>query len=217
MAGLPSGNVTLSFTGRLLKDLVVKPVVEQFGQSGVTAAATQVGGGKIGGGSGSVLSGFQKSGNMDFGLADVIAQINLKVGFRTQASWRVANWQARRYNNHFALLTPSEKTELKREGLVRHRKHAASMALSRPLPLPKASPVSSFRSICKLMPESETTGEEAINVNQGLLLVGVLLLIFFAGIAHEAPSWERHSGLLIVFGGAACAPFLAIAYRLLGD
>jgi len=67
------------------------------------------------------------------------------------------------------------------------------------------------------MPETDTTEEEAINVNQGLFLLGVLLIIFFAIIAYEAPSWERHSGLLIIFGGVACTPFLAIAYRLLDD
>jgi len=138
MAGLPSGNVTLSFTGRLMEDLVVKPVIEQFGQGGVTAAATQVGGGKIGGGSGSILSGFQKSGNMDFGLADVIAEINLKIGFSTQASWRIANWQARRYNNHFALLTPSEKTELKREGLRLAQKARSKYGTKSPSTAPRS-------------------------------------------------------------------------------
>jgi hypothetical protein len=47
MAGLPSAPVTLSFTGRLLEDLVVKPTIERFGEEGMTAAATVVGGGKI--------------------------------------------------------------------------------------------------------------------------------------------------------------------------
>jgi len=136
MAGLPSGNVTLSFTGRLLEDLVVKPVIEQFGEEGVTVAATQVAGGKIE--SGSVLSGFQKSGNMDFELADVIAEINLKVGFSTQASWRIANWQARRYNNHFALLTPSEKTELKREGLRLAQKARSKYGTKSPSTAPRS-------------------------------------------------------------------------------
>jgi hypothetical protein len=40
MAGLPSGRVTLSFTRLLLEDLVVKPSIERFGDSGVEAAGT---------------------------------------------------------------------------------------------------------------------------------------------------------------------------------
>jgi len=115
IAGLPSGNVTLSFTGRLMEDLVVKPVIEKFGERGMSAAATMVGGGKIG--SGRVSSGFSKSFDLDFDLAEVIASIHLKVGFSTQSSWRIARWQATRYQNHFALLTPSEKTELRTEGM----------------------------------------------------------------------------------------------------
>lgn len=111
MAGLPSSRVDLSFTGRLLEDLVVKPTIERFGNSGVAAAGAQIGG------IGNTAGGFDKSAKMDFGLADVLASIHIKIGFSTQSSWRVARWQAERYNHHFALLTPGEKTELKREGL----------------------------------------------------------------------------------------------------
>jgi len=111
IAGLPSGRVNLSFTGRLLEDLVVKPSIERFGESGVSAAATQIGG------VGNTVGGFKASGQHDFGLADVIASIHIQIGFSTQSSWRIARWQAERYNHHFALLTPGEKTELKQEGL----------------------------------------------------------------------------------------------------
>lgn len=110
IAGLPSGNVTLSFTGRLMEDLVVKPAIERFGEGGISAAAAVVGGGSVGG-------GFQKSFDMDFSLSEVIASIHLKIGFSTQSSWRIARWQSQRYGNHFALLTPSEKQDLKLEGL----------------------------------------------------------------------------------------------------
>lgn len=72
--------VTLSFSGRLLEDLVVKPSIERFGDSGVEAAAAQIGGvGNIGG-------GFSRSLDMDFDLAEVIASIHLSLGFSTQSS-----------------------------------------------------------------------------------------------------------------------------------
>ncbi len=112
MAGLPSGRVTLSFTERLLEDLVVKPVIERYGESGMNRAATM-----IGGGVGSTSTGYSKAFKHDFGLADMIASIHLSIGFSTQSSWRIARWQTTRYNNHFALLTPSEKTEMKTEGM----------------------------------------------------------------------------------------------------
>ena len=115
MAGLPSGTVTLSFTGRLLEDLVVKPTIERFGESGMSAAATVVGGGKIG--SGAVGRGFSKAFDLDFGLSEVIASIHLSVGFSTQSSWRIARHQAEQYDRHFALLTTEEKTELRTEAM----------------------------------------------------------------------------------------------------
>ena len=107
--------MTLSFTGRLLEDLVVKPPIRRYGESGMSTAATMVGGGKIR--SGGVPSGFQKSFDLDFDLAEVIASIHLNIGFSTQSSWRIARWQADRYNHHFALLTRGEQKELQIEGL----------------------------------------------------------------------------------------------------
>lgn len=135
LAGLPSGSVTLSFTGRLMEDLVVKPAVERFGESGVNAAASAVGGGKIR--TGGVGAGFSKSADIDFGLADVIASIHLKIGFSTQSSWQVARWQAQRYNNHFALLTPSEKTDLKIEGMRLAKKARGKFGTSSPSVAPR--------------------------------------------------------------------------------
>lgn len=112
MAGLPAGRVTLSFTGRLMEDLVVKPVIERYGESGMNRAATIIGGG-IGG----TGTGYSKAFKHDFGLADIIASIHLSIGFSTQSSWRVARQQADQYDRYFALLTPDEKTDLQREGL----------------------------------------------------------------------------------------------------
>jgi hypothetical protein len=81
----------------------------------MSAAATMVGGGKIR--SGGVTSGFQKSSDLDFALAEVIASIHLTIGFSTQSSWRIARWQAERYNHNFGFLTPDERRELKIEAL----------------------------------------------------------------------------------------------------
>jgi len=135
MAGLPSAPVTLSFTGRLLEDLVVKPTIERFGEEGMTAAATVVGGGKIA--SGAVGKGFSKAFDLDFGLADVIASIHLSIGFSTQSSWRIARYQAEGYDRHFALLTPEEKTELGREALSLARTARKQYSTSSPSVAPR--------------------------------------------------------------------------------
>ena len=137
IAGLSSGKVTMSFTGRLLEDLVVKPSIERYGEEGVMKAATMVGGGKIG--SGSVERGFSKSYDLDFGLADVIASISLKIGFSTQSSWQIAKWQGRRYGHYFALLTPDEKQRLRLQGARLARKAREKYGTDAPTYAPQDS------------------------------------------------------------------------------
>jgi len=63
------------------------------------------------------------------------------------------------------------------------------------------------------MPETDTTKEEAINVNQGLFLVGVLLT---SSVMLDFLLQSNSSTTAILFF-ACVAPFLGIIYRLLDD
>ena len=140
IAGLPSGKVTMSFTGRLLEDLVVKPSIERYGREGELTAASQIVSGKVGGGGAdSIGTGFSKSFDLDFELADVIASISLKIGFSTQSSWQIAKWQGQRYGHYFALLTPKEKQELRVEGARLARKAREKYGTDAPTYAPQDS------------------------------------------------------------------------------
>lgn len=124
----PKGEAGLT----LLEALVVRPSIERFGESGVSAAATMVGGGKTGGGAGSVLSRCQRSGGLGVDLAVVIAWIHLKMRVCTQSARRNARWQATRYDYHLALLTPSGKTELRRKGIGLAQRARSKFGSKRP-------------------------------------------------------------------------------------
>ena len=63
------------------------------------------------------------------------------------------------------------------------------------------------------MPETDTTEEEAINVNQGLFLVGVLLTS--STILDFLLQSSSATTAILFF--ACVAPFLGIIYRLLDD
>jgi hypothetical protein len=63
------------------------------------------------------------------------------------------------------------------------------------------------------MPETDTTEEEAINVNQGLFLVGVLLT---SSVILDFLLQSNSATTAILFF-ACVSPFLGIIYRLLDD
>jgi hypothetical protein len=67
------------------------------------------------------------------------------------------------------------------------------------------------------MSESATTEEEAINVNQGLFLVGVLMTFSVIAAILDAPALRDWPGTMAIMFGVSIFPFLGIIYRLLGN
>lgn len=108
LAGLQSSFVSLSFTGKMLEDMTVRPVFKDV--EDVFKAALTLTGGKVGS---SIAA--SKSSFVQQQVEGEIGTISLQIGFETQSSWQIAKWQGERYSNYFALLTPEEQREIREE------------------------------------------------------------------------------------------------------
>ena len=113
LAGLQNDRVSLSFTGKLHDDLRVKSVFRPVKNE--KRASMMIAGG-VGG-----TSGRAKQIRSQFDLSNEIGSIELKIGFATQSSWRIAKWQSERYGNHLPVWTPNDVRALRRSAMERLR------------------------------------------------------------------------------------------------